>query len=179
MKRRIRHHKPTASENELFLSLIEGLEGGFAIFAGIVIGLYLNGAAQIVLIATALISIAVNAVNAATIRYSTEHYLDELDGHERSAYRHYFVPAMVEFIVYLGISSIAIIPLLIAPTTELGIIVMIMTCLAILFIGGFIRGQRFRRHKWRDGFELAFGGSIIIVIGAVAGWILSIINVQL
>lgn len=140
MKRRIRH-KPTAYENDLFLSLIEGLEGGFAIFAGIVIGLYLNGATRNLLIITALISILVNAVNAATIRYSTEHYIDELDGREKpSAYHYYFIPAMVEFIVYFGISSLAVIPLLFSPTLLQGILTMIGICLVILFIGGFVRG---------------------------------------
>lgn len=174
MELRIRR-KPSAYENDLFLSLIEGLEGGFAIFAGIVLGLYLNGASRNILIMTAFISIIVNAVNAATIRYSTEHYLDELDGHEkRSSFRYYFVPAIVEFIVYLGVSTMAVIPLLLADTLFHGIATMIAICLVILFLGGFIRGQRFQQHKWRDGVELTLGGSIIIAVGALAGWILSL-----
>jgi VIT1/CCC1 family predicted Fe2+/Mn2+ transporter len=168
------HRKPSAYQNDLFLSLIEGLEGGFAIFAGIVIGLYLNGAARDILIVTALISIVVNAVNAATIRYSSEHYADELDGREkRSSYHYYFIPAMVEFIVYLGISSIAVVPLLLADTLIHGIVAMMVICLLILFLGGFIRGQRFRHHKWRDGLELSLGGGVIIAVGTVAGWIIS------
>ena len=65
------------------LSFIDGLEGGFAIFAGIVAGLSFTNIDRRTLIVTALIGITVNAVNAATIRYSTEHYYDELDGHEK------------------------------------------------------------------------------------------------
>lgn len=45
-------------------------------------GLSFTSLPRDVLIVTALIGIVVNAVNAATIRYTTEHYLDELDGHE-------------------------------------------------------------------------------------------------
>ncbi len=71
------HHQKRTAGSGFFLSFIDGLEGGFAIFAGIVVGLSFTDLPRDVLIVTAIVGIVVNAVNAATIRYTTENYLDE------------------------------------------------------------------------------------------------------
>ena len=170
----IHHH----SQKRL-LGFIDGLEGGFAIFAGIVAGLSFATASRTVLIATALIGILVNAVNAATIRYSTEHYYDELDGHEkRSKFRAYFIPSLIEFALYVCVSVVAIIPLIIIKSLVLAIAIMITVCLVILFVAGALRGATLGRHAVRDGFELMVGGSIMIFCGALAGWVLTYLFVN-
>jgi VIT1/CCC1 family predicted Fe2+/Mn2+ transporter len=161
------------------LSFIDGLEGGFAIFAGIVAGLSFTTSHRTVLIMTALIGIMVNAVNAATIRYSTEHYVDELDGHEkRNKTKYYLVPALIEFILYLTVSVLAVIPLLVIDDLLVAVAVMIATCLVILFAAGMARGAALGNHAVRDGIELVIGGSIMIVFGAGAGWLLTHIFVK-
>lgn len=156
------------------LSFIDGLEGGFAIFAGIVAGLSFTNIDRRTLIVTALIGITVNAVNAATIRYSTEHYYDELDGHEkRNSFRAYFVPSIIEFLIYMVVSCLSLIPLLFIDHLAFAVATMITTCLLVLILSGIIRGWILRTHKLRDGLEIMFGGSIMILIGTIAGWLLS------
>lgn len=156
------------------LGFIDGLEGGFAIFAGIVAGLSFTTSNRVVLIMTALIGILVNAVNAATIRYSTEHYIDELDGHEkRNKTKYYLLPAVIEFILYLLVSLLAVVPLLIIEDLYLAVDVMIVICLVILFAAGMVRGAALGNHAVRDGVELTIGGSIMIIFGTGAGWALT------
>ncbi len=135
-------HRRSVS-NGFFLSFIDGLEGGFAIFAGIVVGLSFTNLPRDVLIVTALIGIVVNAVNAATIRYTTEHYLDELDRHEkRSPIKYYFLPALAEFAVYIAVSLLALLPLLFVAHLQTAVTLMVAGCLGVLFITGAVRGHR-------------------------------------
>lgn len=163
-----RHDHP----QKKLLGFIDGLEGGFAIFAGIVAGLSFTTLNRNVLIATAIVGIIVNAVNAATIRYSSEHYYDELDGHEKShPFKQYFVPAIIEFILYMIISVLSVLPLIFMPSLSAAVLKMIIVCLVILFISGAIRGTLLNTHPVRDGIELVIGGSIMIGIGALAGYV--------
>lgn len=163
-----RHDHP----QKKLLGFIDGLEGGFAIFAGIVAGLSFTTLNRNVLVATAIVGIIVNAVNAATIRYSSEHYYDELDGREkRSAFRYYFIPAITEFLLYMFVSLISVLPLVFMPSLTSALVVMIAICLVILFGAGFLRGSMLGTHPLRDGFEVAIGGSIMITIGAIAGFV--------
>lgn len=175
------HYLITHRESPLgvLLGFIDGLEGGFAIFAGIVVGLSFTSVSRSVLIMTAMLGIFVNAVNAATIRYSTEHYRDELDGHEkRSRFKHYLIPAMTEFMLYIIVSLLAIIPLLLIESLVLAVTIMIATCLIILFIAGYVRGATLGKHPFRDGIELTLGGVIMILFGSIAGWLLTHIFVN-
>lgn len=156
------------------LSFLDGLEGGFAIFAGIVAGLSFSTVHRTTLIATAWVGIVVNAVNAATIRYSAEHYYDELDGHEkRNPWRAYMVPAIIEFLIYILVSALSLIPLLFIDHLTTAVITMISVCLLILFIAGAIRGALLGANWLRDGIEILLGGIVMIGIGALAGWTLS------
>ena len=170
------HYHPRRHKRPLgpLLSFIDGLEGGFAIFAGIIAGLSFTNISRQALIMTALIGITVNAVNAATIRYSTEHYYDELDGREKqSAFRAYFVPSAIEFIIYIIVSCLSLLPLLFIDHLPFAIGTMIVSCLFVLLLAGMVRGWIFHTHKVRDGLEIMFGGAIMIAIGTIAGWLLS------
>lgn len=167
------HYPNRRHSQKYLLGFVDGLEGGYAIFAGIVVGLSAATNNRGILIITALIGIIVNAVNAATIRYSTEHYYDELDGHEKhNKFRHYFVPALLEFGLYILVSLMALLPLLLVPDLGYAIGIMVSMCLAILFVAGLIRGRLLGGHGFDDGIELMMGGLIMIMTGAAAGWIL-------
>lgn len=155
-----------------FLAAFEGFEGGFAIAASIVVALSFTGLDRQVLFTTAIISLVVNGFNAASVKYSSEHYLDELDGHEkRSAFRYYFIPAFIEFLCYFAISFISIIPLIVFDDTMLAVLACIGLTLLLLFLAGFWRGFILRTHSWRDALETTFLGMGIILVGLVAGWI--------
>jgi VIT1/CCC1 family predicted Fe2+/Mn2+ transporter len=168
------HYPIHRHEQKRLLGFIDGLEGGFAIFAGIVVGLSFATTNRSVLILTAMIGIMVNAVNAATIRYSTEHYVDELDGHEKqSRTRNYLFPAIIEFLLYILVSFLAVLPLLLVTSLPVAITIMITVCLVILFSAGAIRGATLGNHPVKDGIELTVGGIIMIAFGALAGWLLT------
>lgn len=160
---------------DALLSVLEGIEGGFAIFAGIVIGLSIEGVDRRLLIITAGISIVVNALNASAVRYTSEHFVDELDGRENTTwFRGYFMPAFIEFAVYALASIISIIPLLVIESTPLAVACMTVITVAVLFASGWYRGNiLLKRNRVRDGFEIAGFGLLIIVVGAGSGWILS------
>lgn len=171
MKRR---HIPLGADN--FLSVLEGIEGGFAIFVGIIAGLYFQNISHELLIMTGVIGIIVNAFNSSAVRYASEHFLDELDGREkRSWFKHYFTPAVVEFITYVIVSIIAVMPLLLVQDTLAAITLTVAMTIVILFAAGFYRGKLLGRHGVRDGIELAGLGFAIVLVGATAGWIISLI----
>ncbi len=161
-----------------FLAAFEGLEGGFAIGASIVVALSLAGLDRNVLLATAVVSIIVNGFNNASVKYSSEHYLDELDGREKkSAFRHYFIPSLIEFVSYFAISFISILPLIfmqaIAPAVWLGVIL----TLVILYAAGFWRGYILNMPRHRDALETMLLGGGIILVGLVSGYILHLVQV--
>jgi len=173
----LRHfkHRPIPFGADNFLSVLEGFEGGFAIFAGIIIGLSFEGVDRRLLIITAGISIIVNAVNASSVRYASEHYLDELDGRENRRWvRGYFVPAFIEFLVYGIASAISILPLLFIESDTLAVMAMTSVTLLLLFCIGWYRGNLLLGvHRVRDGIEVAGLGLFIIAVGAGSGWLLS------
>lgn len=172
MRPHLRQHIPFGPNN--FLSILEGIEGGFAIFVGIIAGLYFQNIDHDLLIVTGVIGLVVNAFNSSAVRYASEHYIDELDGHEkRDKLRAYFIPAFVEFVTYALVSLIAVIPLLLIQDSLTAIISSIAITLVILFLAGHYRGRLLGRHAVRDGIELAGIGVAIIIVGALAGWALS------
>lgn len=172
MRPHIRARIPFGADN--FLSVLEGVEGGFAIFVGIVAGLYFQHVDHNLLIATGIIGMIVNAFNSSAVRYTSEHYIDELDGREkRSKFRAYFVPALVEFITYALVSLFAVTPLLLVSDSFTAITFAILITVMIQFLAGYYRGMLLGRHAMRDGLELAGIGISIILVGTIAGWLLS------
>lgn len=170
-----RRYVPFGSDN--FLSILEGVEGGFAIFVGLIIGLMFEGVSRELLILTAAISIIVSAFNSSAVRYSSEHYLDELDGHEkRHRFRSYFIPSFIEFISYICVSIIALLPLLLVRPLELAVALCAVITLVILFAAGWYRGHLLmRRHAMRDGLEVMLLGLLIVGVGALSGWLLTLL----
>lgn len=158
-----------------FLSVLEGVEGGFAISAGVVAGLsFANITDRRVLLITAGISMLVNGLNASAIKYAAEHYEDELDGHEKKhAFRHYFIPAALEFITYFIICGLTLIPLFVFPYHFEAVIWCTTLTLIVLYLAGLWKGYLLHKHPVRDGIELATLGLIIIAAGALAGFVLS------
>lgn len=169
-------HRPTriplGADN--FLSVLEGVEGGFAIFAGLVAGLYFADVGRDLLLVTAVIGLAVSAFNSSAVRYASEHYMDELDGREkRSKLRAYFVPAFAEFLTYILVSLVAVWPLLVIEDRLAATLLTCTVTVLLLFLAGWYRGNLFGRHALRDGLELASLGLAIIAVGALSGWALS------
>ncbi len=158
-----------------FLSVLEGLEGGFAISTGVVAGLsFARITDKRTLIITAAISILVNGFNAAAMKYSAEHYEDELDGREKiSPWQAYFMPAAIEFIIYFFVCGLTLLPLLLFTHHLLAVAWCSVLTISVLFCAGMWRGYLLKGKVLRDGAEMALAGALIIVIGAVAGFMLN------
>lgn len=170
-RRRVLRRVPFGSGR--FLAALEGIEGGFAIGTSIVVALSLAGLSKEVLLLTAVVSIVVSGFNSASMKYSSEHYLDELDGREkRSATRHYFLPALIEFVCYFMLSFMAVLPLLLIRDVTLAVAVSVVVTLTMLFIAGFWRGHVLRMNRLRDAFEAFTLGVGIILVGAISGLLL-------
>jgi len=108
------------------------------------------------------------------VKYSSEHYLDELDGREKKhGFRNYFAPAVIEFVSYTAISLVSIIPLLLIGNITTAVWACVGVTLVLLFLAGFWRGYMLRTSSIRDGIETALLGGGIIVVGLVSGLIVN------
>ena len=170
-KRRHQLHLPFGAQR--FLALLEGLEGGFAIGASVIVGLSFENLDRRVLLISAAIGIMVNGFNNATVKYSSEHYEDELDGREkRHPFKSYFIPAAIEFLAYFAISFFALIPLVLISNLYLGMALCCVITLIMLFAAGYWRGFLMRMHPLKDGLEMMLLGTGIIFVGAITGYLL-------
>lgn len=167
-----RRQLSTSFATTRFLAAFEGIEGGFAIGASIVIALGLAGLDRHLLLVTAIVSIAVNGFNTASVKYSSEHYLDQLDGREKSSkFRYYFLPAMIEFVCYFAISFVFVIPLLFISAIPIAIGISIFITLVILYVAGYWRAYMIDMPRHRDALETMLLGLGIIVVGVCSGFL--------
>lgn len=160
--------------SQRFLAAFEGIEGGFAIGASIVLALSLGGLERHLIVGMAIISIIVNGFNNASVKYSSEHYLDELDGREKkSAFRYYFMPSLIEFICYLMLSLLSVIPLVLIHDTNIAVGLTVVVTLILLFAAGVWRGFMVRMNGMRDGIETVVLGAGIILFGLLSGFVIN------
>ena len=169
-----RHRIPFGAER--FLSIFEGIEGGFAIGAGVIAGMSFVSLDRNVLLATAIVSVIVNGYNSASVKYSSEHYIDELDGHEKKhPFHHYFGPALWQFVSYMVISVVSLIPLFVMGNIPHAIFYSCLITLVILLMAGYYRAYLLDMPRWRDAFEIAILGLGIIFVGFASGWIVHVV----
>ena len=162
---------------ERFLAAFEGLEGGFAIGASILVALSFTGLERPVLLASVIVAVIVNGFNNASVKYSSEHFLDELDGREkRSAFRHYFIPSLIEFISYFAISFVSIIPLLLIANLTWAVAISVAITLVILYLAGYWRAFMLRMPTQRDALETMLLGFGIIVVGLISGYVIYLLQ---
>jgi hypothetical protein len=168
-EKRHRLHLPFGAER--LLAVLEGLEGGFAIGASVVVGLSFANLDRRVLLVSAAIGILVNGFNNASVKYSSEHYADELDGHEKKhPLHHYFIPAVIEFSAYFAVGFITLLPLFLIPQLYLALALCSLITLIMLFAAGYWRGYLMRLHPGKDGVEMMFLGACIILVGGLTGY---------
>lgn len=159
-----------------FLAAFEGIEGGFAIGASLLVALSFSDMERSVVVSTIIVTLIVSGFNTASVKYSSEHFLDELDGREKkSAFRHYFVPSLIEFISYFAISLITILPLLlIADITKAAVLSVLLT-LVILYCAGYWRAYMLQMPTKRDALETFVLGAGIILVGLVSGYFIQLV----
>lgn len=161
---------------ERLLALFEGLEGGFAIGASVIVGLSFANLDRRVLLVSAGIGILVNGFNNASVKYSSEHYADELDGREKGhPLRYYFVPAAIELGAYSIISVITLLPLIFIPDLYLAITLCCLITLTMLLVAGYWRGFLMKMHPSKDAVEMMTLGACIIIVGGITGYFLHLL----
>ena len=157
-----------------FLAAFEGIEGGFAVGASILVALSIAGLEKEILLMTAVVSIVVSGFNSASVKYSSEHYLDELDGREkRDTFKHYFIPSAIEFLCHVVLSLLCVLPILVFPSQTLAVSTTVVMTLLLLFLAGAWRGYVLRMNALKDGIEATGLGFGIIAIGLMSGIIVN------
>ena len=156
------------------LAIFEGVEGGFAIGAGIIVGLVAIQTDRHLVLISAAISLLVSSFSAAAIKYAAEHQIDEADGREKkNVVQHYFMPALYDFVACLIASVLVLLPVHFVADIYLAATLSVLVTLGVLFVAGVWRGYLMRRHhKLRDGIELMIVGVLIIIIGGLSGILL-------
>lgn len=159
------------------LALLEGVEGGFAIGAGLLAGMSIATTSRQLLFLTAAVTMIVNGANSAAIKYAAEHYTDELDGREKNPVRYYLWPAIYEFVAYLVVTAVVMSPLLFMQNVTQAAAVSCFATIVVLFAAGYWRGYLMRRHhKLRDGLELSLLALLIIGVGLASALALNYIR---
>lgn len=173
---RRRRQLPLGFGANRFLSMLEGLEGGFAVSTGVIAGLsFANITDRRILLITAAVTILVSGFNAAAVTYSSEHYVDELDGKEMpDPWKAYFVPAAIQFVMYFLVCMLTLIPLALFSDIYVAVAWCTVVTTVVLFTAGMWRGYLLGTKPVRDGLELSLLGLLIIAIGAGAGYTLSL-----
>lgn len=176
VSRRRRRELKLPLGKQRFLSMLEGIEGGFAISTGVIAGLAFSHITdRRVLLIIAGITILTSGFNTAAVKYSSEHYEDELDGREtRSPWRAYLIPSALEFIIYFAVCLLTLLPLIVFTDLFYAVAWCVILTVGVLFAAGMWRGYLLHTKPLRDGFELSLLGALIIAIGAGAGYILNL-----
>ncbi len=162
--------------SDRFQAAFEGIEGGFAVGASVMAGLSFADLSREVLVTTAFITLLVNGFNSASVRYSSAHYMDELDGKEtRYPFRDYFIPSLVQFLAYAVIGLVSLLPVLLMTNLHEAVFYSCIITLIILLIAGYWRAKLLSMPKWRDGLELSMLGLGIILVGFLSGWVVHVL----
>lgn len=158
-----------------FLSFLEGIESGFAMTTGILLGLWFQGPTRQLLIITAVVSLMINAVNSASIKFMSEHTFDELDGHEKQhVLLNALAPALVQFMTHVIMAMVVLIPVFIMHPSIHGIFASIGLTTVVVCTAGWYRGVTLHGHAFRDALESVTLALLIIGAGGGAGWLLSL-----
>lgn len=159
-----------------FLAGLEGIESSFAVGVAILVGLLFVEADRYSLITTLIVSLLVQGYNNAALKYSSEHYMDELNGRTSShPLRVYAIPAAIEFIPHVLISAVIVWPLLVIRDPLLAVLICGLVTLIVLFLAGFYRGRILGRRGLYDAVETTTLGIGIILMGGVSGYILHVV----
>jgi len=158
-----------------FLSFLEGIESGFATTTGILLGLWFQNPTRKLLLITAVVSLLINAVNSASIKFLSEHTFDELDGREKHrVILNSLSPALVQFMTHVIMAAIVLVPVFVMYPFIYGIFMSIGLTIIVLCIAGWYRGHTLHGHSLRDALESVMLALLIITAGGGAGWLLSL-----
>lgn len=157
-------------DRELFLSLFGGLEAGVSTTAAIVIGLVISERSEPIIITAALITVAVQAFNAATARYIGLRASEELDDLTETERMKPFMNALLQFLTHVLASVIPILPVLFLSGTFTIALSVFLAGVAMLLLIGVVQGVFLKVQARQNLIEILSGGLLVMAIGSAAGF---------
>lgn len=153
------------------LSIIEGAEGGLAIFAGILVGLSFDVTERSILIMLALLGIFASAIHASATIYLDQEMDDEIDGvRNHHPFRDYFLPGLKVFAVYIASAGLAALPLVVIPDHTWAVVSTVAVTFGFLFGAGWYRGMTMKdRQPLSSALAACLLGLVVISASAVIG----------
>lgn len=158
---------------DAFLSVFSGTEAGLATTAAIITGLITSTDNRQLVITTALITILVQAFNAAIGHMSVERTSAAIErNHSKLNYAKPISDSASQFIAHLISSFIILTPTVVVKDMQNVLFWTIGVTLGLLFLLGLIKGYLVKQFLIREAFELVVLGSLIISIGIISGIVL-------
>ena len=159
---------------EYFMSLLSGLESGMATTAAIIAGLTTGTDSREAVVITALITMTVQAYNAAANRLSTEHTQDEIENNkDHTSYLKPTIDAGAQFLAHIISSLIILLPTIYISDLDRALVTTILLTLGLMFTLGFVKGIYVKKYVFRDAMEILLIGASVITVGLLSGYILN------
>ncbi len=161
-------------EKNLFLSLISGSEAGIATTTAIIAGLVTGTNDRSVVIASAFVTLVVQAFNSGVGHVTTSHTDDEIDHNpDMDKIATPASEAFMQFLVHIAASFLVLIPIVFMEDLNNALVASILVCLGMLFTIGFTVGVTVRHTPLRNGTITAVLGALVVIIGFGAGYALN------
>ncbi len=160
-------------EKGLFLTLLSGSESGIATTTAIIAGLVTGTNDRSLVVASAVISLIVQAFNSAIVHIHTSHTDDEIDHNEdMEAFSRPLSEAFLQFLVHVGSSFLVLTPIVFANGLNDALVMSVAICLLLLFSIGFSVGRVVNHTPFKNGFAALVLGALVIIVGFVTGLVL-------
>lgn len=160
-------------DREYFMALFSGFEGGLATTAAIAAGLLITTADIAIVITTATISFIVQAFNGSIGKFSSERTSDELDHQDvLHGFKKPVINASLQFAAHVAMGIIVLLPILyIDDQTDAMLVSIAVTLLLLLILGGY-KGFVVGKRALPEALQQVGLGSMIIIAGILAGYLL-------
>lgn len=159
-------------DKELFLSLLSGLESGVATTTAVIVGLIISESSVSVVTAAAIVTVAVQAFNSAASRYTSMRASEEIDDLSSNEMFSPLINSISQFVAHALASIIPILPLYLVDHRGVILISSLMLAYITMFIIGGFQGIFLKVQARQNMIELLVTGSMVIVVGTIAGFVL-------
>jgi VIT1/CCC1 family predicted Fe2+/Mn2+ transporter len=157
---------PLKINQDYLRSFVFGCQDALVSTTGVVVGVSAAVTNRQYILASAIITLAVEALSMAAGQYLSEKSVHELPNN-----RHHdslLLGVLVMFFSYLLGGFIPIYPILFAPASLLGVL-SLSYALAGLFLLGYLKGKYFTGHTFRNSIEMLLIGGCTAIVALFIG----------
>lgn len=159
-------------DKELFLSLLNGLESGIATTTAVVVALTISEEMTSLVIVAAIVTVVVQAFNAAASRYTGLRASEEIDDQTTTEKFKPMVNAVSQFTAHASASVIPILPLYFLTNDVMIVLSSITLAYCMLVIIGGFQGLFLNIQAKQNMLEILVTGTLVITVGTIAGFVL-------